>query len=78
VSEPRRFLAIVLLFLIGFGMIALANALDAYWPLFLTLIPYSVIPWMIVRHERELATSAAPVPASGEGQVADPSATVSG
>jgi hypothetical protein len=60
VSEQRRFLAIVLLFLIGFGMIALANALDAYWPLFLTVIPYSVIPWTIVRHERAQTPALAP------------------
>jgi hypothetical protein len=59
VSEGRRFLAIVVLFLIGFGMVALADALDAWWPLFVTPFPYAVIPWLIVRHEREVATSSA-------------------
>jgi hypothetical protein len=34
-SDRRRTTAIVVLFLLGFGMIALADALDAYWPLFL-------------------------------------------
>ena len=57
-SEGRRFLAIVVLFLIGFGMVALADALDAWWPLFVTPLPYAVIPWLIVRHEREVAAAA--------------------
>ena len=46
-SERRKYAAIVVLFLAGFGMIALASALDAYWPLFLTPLPYALIPWMI-------------------------------
>jgi len=58
VSEGRRFLAIVVLFLIGFGMVALADALDAWWPLFVTPFPYAVIPWLIVRHEREVTAAA--------------------
>jgi hypothetical protein len=49
VSSGRRFAAIVVLFLIGFGMVALADALSEYWPLFLTPIPYAVIAWMVVR-----------------------------
>lgn len=49
VSEGRRMAAIVVLFLIGFAMLALADALDAYWPLFITPLPYAVIPWIIVR-----------------------------
>ena len=36
VSEGRRFLAIVVLLLVGFGMVALADALDEWWPLFVT------------------------------------------
>jgi hypothetical protein len=48
VSEQRRFAAIVVLFLIGFGLIGLANALDSSWPLFVTVIPYSIIPWLVV------------------------------
>lgn len=47
-SEGRRLAVIVLLLLIGFGMVALADAVDAWWPLFLTPLPYAVIPWMIV------------------------------
>lgn len=58
VDEGRRFLAIAVLFLIGFGMVALADALDAWWPLFVTPLPYAVIPWLIVRHEREAAVAA--------------------
>lgn len=57
-SEGRRFAAIVVLFLIGFSMIGLADALDEWWPLFVTVIPYSAIPWLIVRHEREVAAAA--------------------
>ena len=57
-SEGRTFLAIVGLFLIGLGMVALAAALDALWPLFVTPLPYAVIPWLIVRHEREVAVPA--------------------
>lgn len=61
-SERRRFVAIVVLFLIGFGMVALADATDSYVPLFLTPVPYALIPWIIVRHERQAApgTVAAP------------------
>jgi hypothetical protein len=58
VSEGRRFATIVVLFLIGFGMVAVADALDAWWPLFVTPFPYAVIPWLIVRHEREVAAAA--------------------
>ena len=57
-GQGRRFRAIVMLFLIGFGMIALADALDAWWPLFVTTIPFAFIPWIIVRHEREVAAEA--------------------
>ena len=32
-SEQRRFAAIVVLFLIGFGLVGLANAVDSSWPL---------------------------------------------
>ncbi len=47
-SERRRLAAIVALFLIGWAMVALADALGAYWPLFVTPIPYAVIPYLIV------------------------------
>ena len=46
--ERRRYAAMIVLFLIGFGLIALANSLDATWPLFVTVIPYAVIPWLVV------------------------------
>jgi hypothetical protein len=59
-SERRRFVTIVVLFLLGFGMVALADALDSYAPLFLTPLPYALIPWIIVRHEREVAAATAP------------------
>ncbi len=59
VSEGRRLLAIVVLLLAGFGMVALADALDEWWPLFVTPIPYAIIPWLIVRHERQVAAAAA-------------------
>lgn len=52
-SERRRYAAMIVLLLVGFGMVALASALDAYWPLFLTPLPYAVIPWMIARVETE-------------------------
>jgi hypothetical protein len=51
VSDRRRSAAIVVLFLLGFAMIALADALDAYWPLFLTPLPYVVIPYLIVHED---------------------------
>ena len=47
-GERRRFAAMLVLFLIGFGLVGLANALDATWPLFITVIPYAVIPWLVV------------------------------
>ena len=47
-SDQRRFAAIAVLFLIGFGLIGLANAVDSSWPLFVTVIPYSIIPWIVV------------------------------
>ena len=43
--------AIVVLFLIGFGLIGLASAVDSTWPLFVTVIPYSVIPWLVVHED---------------------------
>jgi hypothetical protein len=41
----------VILFLIGFGLVGLASALDTTWPLFVTVIPYAVIPWLVVHAE---------------------------
>jgi hypothetical protein len=49
VSERRRFTAIVVLFLIGFAMVALADAVDSVWPLFVTPAVYAVIPWLVTR-----------------------------
>jgi len=54
-TRRRRLAAIVLLFLIGFGMVALADALDATWPLFVTPLPYVAIAWLVVREGREAA-----------------------
>jgi hypothetical protein len=48
VTEQRRTAAIVLLFLIGFGLIALASSLGATWPLLLTPLPYATIAWIVV------------------------------
>jgi hypothetical protein len=46
--ERRRFATIVFLFLVGFAMVGLADALRAWWPLFLTPIPYAAIPYLVV------------------------------
>jgi hypothetical protein len=53
-SQTRRTLAIVVLFLIGFTMIALADALEAWWPLFLTPLPYATIAWLVVKGDDEI------------------------
>jgi hypothetical protein len=50
----------VVLFLVGFGMVALASALDSYWPLFITPLPYAAIPWMIARGAAEPTTNGSP------------------
>lgn len=60
-SEGRRLTAIVVLFLIGFGLIGLASQVDSTWPLFVTVIPYSVIPWLVV-HEEAGGSDAGPAP----------------
>jgi hypothetical protein len=49
VSERRRITAIVVLFAVGFGLIALASAVGATWPLLLTPLPYAAIPLIVVR-----------------------------
>ena len=61
-SEGRRLVAIVVLFLIGFGLIGLASQVDSTWPLFVAVLPYSVIPWLVV-HEGEAVSSAHALPA---------------
>ena len=53
--QRRRFAAILVLFLIGFGLIGLASSLDATWPLFVTVIPYAVIPWLVVHEDDRVA-----------------------
>jgi hypothetical protein len=55
-GERRRISAIVLLFLLGFGLIALASSAGATWPLLLTPLPYAAIAWIVVRADEE-ATS---------------------
>jgi len=52
-SERRLFAAIVECILIGFAMVALADALDAWWPLFLTPLPLAVVPWLVVHADDE-------------------------
>ena len=48
-SDRRRLAAIVALFLVGFGLVALASAVGSTWPLLLTPLPYAAIPWLVVR-----------------------------
>jgi len=57
VSERRRFAAIIVLFLIGFGLIGLASTVDSTWPLFVTVIPYAVIPWLVVHADEPTASA---------------------
>lgn len=51
-SASRRFAAIVVLLLLGWALILLADAVDAWWPLFAAALPYAAVPWVIVRAER--------------------------
>jgi len=53
----------IVLFAIGFGLVALATALDETWPLFLTPLPYAVIPWLVVHADDE--TVSAPLESEG-------------
>jgi hypothetical protein len=53
VTQARRTAAIVLLFVIGFAMVALADVLEAWWPLFVTPVPYAAIAWLVVRGDDE-------------------------
>ena len=55
-SDPRRFAAMIVLFLIGFGLIGLASTVDSTWPLFVTVIPYAVIPWLVVHADEPTAS----------------------
>jgi len=55
-SERRRIAAIVLLFLLGFGLIALASSLGATWPLLLTPLPYVTIAWIVVHADEDAGT----------------------
>jgi hypothetical protein len=48
----------LVLFAIGFGLIGLASAVDSTWPLFLTPIPYAVIPWLVVHADDQVAAAA--------------------
>ena len=56
-TEQRRTAAIVLLFLIGFGLIALASSLGATWPLLLTPLPYATIAWIVVHADEDAGSS---------------------
>jgi hypothetical protein len=64
-TERRRITAIVLLFLIGFGLVGLASALSSAWPLMLAPLPYATIAWIVVRADDDGATPA-PSPAPSE------------
>ena len=55
-SERRRIAAIALLFLIGFGLIALSSSLGATWPLLLTPLPYATIAWIVVHADEDAGT----------------------
>ncbi|MGH2591265.1 MAG: hypothetical protein ACRDGW_10780 [Actinomycetota bacterium] len=57
-SERRRMTAIVLLFALGFGLVALASAVGATWPLLLTPLSYAAIPWIVVHADDERAVEA--------------------
>ena len=57
-SDRRRYAAILVLFLIGFGLIGLASAVDSTWPLFVTVIPYTMIPWLVVHADEPSAETA--------------------
>jgi hypothetical protein len=48
-DERRRLTAMILLFAIGFGLVALASAVSDVWPLFVTPLPYAAIAWLVVR-----------------------------
>lgn len=41
----------MLLFLLGFGLVALASAAGAAWPLLLTPLPHAAIAWIVVRSD---------------------------
>ena len=56
--------AIVLLFAIGFGLVALASAVSSTWPLFLTPLPYAAIAWIVVRADEGTAVEAEAEPAA--------------
>lgn len=60
-AEGRRLAAILVLFLIGFGLIGLASQVDATWPLFVTVLPYSVIPWLVVHEDAASSGAGTPV-----------------
>jgi hypothetical protein len=66
-TEGRRLVAIVVLFLIGFGLIGLASQVDATWPLFVTVLPYSVIPWLVVNEDAASPGAGTPAADGEEG-----------
>jgi hypothetical protein len=68
VTQRRRIAAMLVLFAIGFGLVALASAASATWPLFLTPFPYAAIAWIVVRGDDEdLAVAVSPEPDPADG-----------
>jgi hypothetical protein len=67
-SQARRTAAILVLFLIGFGVVALADALDAWWPLFLTPLPYAAIAWLVIRGDDEALSTPVSLSAAARKQ----------
>lgn len=64
-SERRRFTAIVLLLLIGFGLVGFSSVVESAWPLLLTPLPYAAIPWIVVRADDRIEDEAEAAAAEG-------------
>jgi hypothetical protein len=60
VTGRSRFALIVLLFVAGFGMVALAAGLRAWWPLFLMPLPHVLIASLVVHADDGEADAASP------------------
>jgi len=67
VTERRRFAAMIVLFLIGFGLIGLASTVNSTWPLFVTVIPYAAIPCPLRKARNAEGRLSAPFVRRGDG-----------